>query len=585
MCFCVVDKLLRLIRVLTTLPDIEEAINCFLQELASHYQADRAYIIEYDLARNTLSNTYEWCAPGVSSEMELLQNVELSVVDEWNQRFEEKGDFYISALHQQLDKNSRDYQLLEMQGITSLMAAPLIRQGKIIGFLGVDNPKSQILSSELLRATVDFLIVELEKHRMIQLTEQLASTDTLTGVKNRRSYINMLRQIECNLPKTIGFIYADINGLNRVNEIFGYDIGDESIQKTAEVLQRYAENQVYRIGGDEFAAIILDVDKEHFEALCSQIRSAYAQIQEYQVSVGSSLVECNGFVNLQQQYSKVHELMNADKMQQYIDGRYAVGLHKRGDLTLHLLKEIEEGRFQIYLQPQVHLETGMICGAEALVRKFDDEGRMIPPMQFIPQYEVLGLQVHLDRFILETVVKMLANIPPQKRRGNVSVNISQSMVEMPHFFSDVEALLKKYNLDPHCLTLEITEGVAKMGVDLLKTVVRNLRAIGVKVALDDFGTEYANLSVLINIDFDEVKLDKSLIDSVCTDHKAQCVVKNVINMCKELGSVRIVAEGVESLDQSEKIQELNCSHGQGYLFYKPMPMQEYLNILDEMAST
>lgn len=222
----------------------------------------------------------------------------------------------------------------------------------------------------------------------------------------------------------------------------------------------------------------------------------------------------------------------------------------------------------------------MICGAEALIRKFDDEGRMIPPVQFIPKYEVLGLQVHLDRFALETVIRMLAGIPAEKRRGGVSVNISRSSVEMPDFSREVKLLLEKYGLEPQYLTLEITEGVAKMGVELLETAVKNLRNIGVKVALDDFGTEYANLSVLINIDFDEVKLDKSLIDNICIDGKAQSVVKNVINMCKEVGCGRIVAEGVEFPEQRRIIRELNCSHGQGYLFYRPMPIQDYLDILE-----
>lgn len=580
-----VDKLLRLIRVLTTSPAIEEAIDCFLQELASHYQADRAYIIEYDLAHNTLSNTYEWCAPGISSEKDMLQNVELSIVDEWNRRFEEQGDFYISALHQQLDPKSRDYQLLEMQGISSLMAAPLIRQDKIIGFLGVDNPKAQYLSSELLRATVDFLIVELDKRRMLQLTEQLTSTDNLTGVQNRRSYINMLRQIECNLPKTIGFIYADINGLNRVNEIFGYDIGDEVIRKTAEVLQKHLGNQVYRIGGDEFAAIVLDADKETFESLCAQVRSAYEQITEYQISIGNSWIECNGFVNLHEQYTRVHELMNADKMNRYLNNRYEVGLLKRGDMTLNLLKEIDDGRFQVYIQPQVHLATGKICGAEALIRKFDESGRMIPPIQFIPQYEVLGLQMHLDRFVLEAVIKMLSSLPEQQRCGGVSVNLSRSTAELPGFFGEVKALLDKYSLEPQYITLEITERVAQNGMDALKTMVSSLRSLGAKVSLDDFGTEYSNLSVLINNDFDEIKLDKSLIDHVCTDPKAQCILKNVVNMCRELGSTRIVAEGVETAEQSKKLQEFSCSHGQGYLFYKPMPIIEYLNMLEKMQGT
>ena len=111
-------------------------------------------------------------------------------------------------------------------------------------------------------------------------------------------------------------------------------------------------------------------------------------------------------------------------------------------------------------------------------------------------------------------------------------------------------------------------------------MVNELHAIGVKVALDDYGTEYANLSVLIKMDFDEVKLDKSLIDNVYTNKKAQSILKNVINMCRDIGIDRIVAEGVETPEQKEKLREMNCVHAQGYLYYKPMPMKQYLNLLN-----
>ena len=127
--------------------------------------------------------------------------------------------------------------------------------------------------------------------------------------------------------------------------------------------------------------------------------------------------------------------------------------------------------------------------------------------------------------------------------------------------------------------------VAQNGMDALRTLVSNLRSIGLKVSLDDFGTEYSNLSVLINNDFDEIKLDKSLIDHMCTDPKAQCILKNVVNMCRELGSTHIVAEGVETTEQSKKIQECSCSHGQGYLLYKPMPILEYLKLLERIRDT
>ena len=575
------NKLLRLIKLLTATPDITDAINRFLEELALHHQADRAYIIEYDLAQNTLSNTFEWCAPDIESEIELLQQLDLSIVDEWNQRFIDVGDFYISSLENQLDKNSRDYQLLEMQGVESLMAAPFVKNGVIIGFLGVDNPKVAFTESNLLRATADFLMVELDKRRMLQYTEKLMSEDALTGIKNRSSYIDALKRIEMNLPQTLGFVYVDINGLNRLNEIYGYDIGDDVLIKTANVLRQYAKEQSYRIGGDEFTAVFPDLSYEEFEKICECIRKEFEQISECTVSVGRAWLKCDGAVNLQQQYARVHELMTVEKNRRYLDTRGDIGVLKRGDLSTELLREIKNGRFQVYIQPQVRLETGEISGSEALVRKFDEDGRMIPPIQFISRYEVLGIQMHLDRFVLKTVIKILSQIPIEKRRGSVSVNISRVTMETPNFVRDVVETLKKYSLDPKYLRIEITEGVAKSGLDLLKKVVDGLHEAGVQVALDDFGTEYSNLSVLTNIDFDEIKIDKSLVDNVCTDHKAQCVLKNVVNMCRELGCRCIVAEGVESSEQHEKIKEFTCSHGQGYLFYKPMPMQEYVRILSE----
>jgi len=229
-----------LIKLLTTTPGTTDAINQFLEELALHHHADRAYIIEYDLSQQTLTNTFEWCAPGVESEIELLQQLDLSIVDEWNQRFADVGDFYISSVNQQLDKDSMDYKLLEMQGVESLMAAPFVKNGVIIGFLGVDNPKVAYRQSNLLRATADVLMVELDKRRMLEQTERLMNEDALTGLKNRHSYISALKQIEMNLPETLGFVYVDINGLSKLNEIYGEELGDDVIIRTAHILRKHA---------------------------------------------------------------------------------------------------------------------------------------------------------------------------------------------------------------------------------------------------------------------------------------------------------------------------------------------------------
>lgn len=148
--------------------DINVALGCFLETIGRYYGADRAYIFEFDLTNYTMDNTFEWCAEKIQAEKDKLQKVHISVIDSWMKKFQEKREFYISALEEDVAHDRADFEILKMQGIKSLMAAPLLRDDEIVGFLGVDNPAKHSGDMLLLRSVVDFVTADLEKRRLIE---------------------------------------------------------------------------------------------------------------------------------------------------------------------------------------------------------------------------------------------------------------------------------------------------------------------------------------------------------------------------------------------------------------------------------
>ena len=218
------EALVDCIQTLSGETDVTVAVNRFLALIGRFYAADRAYIFEY--GENVIYNTFEWCAPGVSREIENLQEIPLEYIANWNDKFEHDGEFYITSLGRELVVDSNEYRILHDQGIESLSAAPLMKQGKIIGFLGVDNPTENVEDLSLLRNVCGFVLDEMERRRLIEELERASYTDLLTGVSNRNCYIKKLGQLYHGTLHTLGVIYIDINGMKKLNDNFGLEYGD-----------------------------------------------------------------------------------------------------------------------------------------------------------------------------------------------------------------------------------------------------------------------------------------------------------------------------------------------------------------------
>ena len=282
------EVILRCIHTLTCEKDMDIAVNRFLTAVGGYYQADRAYIFEFDTSKNELNNTFEWCRKGVTAEIDTLQNLPLDIVDDWIRKFELTGEFSITSLDGDLDHNSVDYRILQRQKINSLMAAPLLQNGSIVGFVGVDNPAQHPGDLTLLRSVSEIVQVELDRRRMMNKLEHMSYTDMLTGLKNRNYYDQILNDYSIHPPRDLGVVFLNINGMDKINKNYGTSYGDHILQRTGQIMQEHLDGLIFRIDGDEFVALIEGISGEKFKQQMISLRSSFDAEYSYSVSIGSA---------------------------------------------------------------------------------------------------------------------------------------------------------------------------------------------------------------------------------------------------------------------------------------------------------
>ena len=284
------DTLINCITILAEEHNINRAIDSLLKVLNDYFKGDRAYLFEFDYEKQTTSNSYEYAADGVTPQIDVLQDVPLSVIDTWIKKFEETGTFYISSIDKDVDKESDTYRILDMQGIESLIAVPLIDNGKIIGFLGIDNPKVNYNDLSLLSSATFFILDSIDRRESHAKLERLSFEDTLTGVFNRNKFNHDIEEFKVSRLSDVGVAYFDINGLKQVNDTLGHIEGDRLIKKTACVINDIFKGETYRIGGDEFVVIAMGFNETDFNNGVENVLRGFS-CRDISVSVGVSWAE------------------------------------------------------------------------------------------------------------------------------------------------------------------------------------------------------------------------------------------------------------------------------------------------------
>lgn len=299
--------------------DATDSINVFIEHLGIESGSDRIYIFE-GTKEFTVSNTFEWCSPGVTSEKDNLQDVPFEVVKWWYDIFENQSYVIIKNLEDIKETEPITYEVLKPQNIKSLIAAPLYFEDQIIGFFGVDNPPEKLLdhTEEMTEIVAHFLVSLLEKRRLMKQLEKLSFRDPLTKVKNRHALMADMETYD--VFRDVGILFCDVIGLKKVNDSMGHLEGDKLIIRATQCLQKvFRKNDIYRVGGDEFLVMCIGIGEELFRERVEILREL--------------LPEHNAMMSLgavwERETTKPDTLMTKADELMYIDKRAYYALHGR----------------------------------------------------------------------------------------------------------------------------------------------------------------------------------------------------------------------------------------------------------------
>jgi len=486
-------KLVACIEGLVLSTDFEAAVNSMLQTIIEHYDADRAYIFEFDWARDVTHNTYEICRPGVSPEKDNLQNLPIAVVALWVDIFknQHRKINIIEDVDALKDDPARriEYDCLHPQGIKSLITVPIFVSGELHGFLGVDNPHAHMDAPEMLAQITYVAANELQKRTLTDELTVKSYLDPLTGLRNRLAYDEALGYLlGKEIPTGVGFL--DLNGLKWINDNLGHDMGNKALRRVCEILLKYIQKEyVYRISGDEFVIIWTDVEYPIFNAAAEQLEAALAEEKD---------IASFGFVwgaeeDVGVAVRKAEQAMQAAKNKFYASNTDLKG-QRPGYLDL-LLKEFRDSTFIPYLQPLYSIQYDRVYGAEVLVRKIDPHGNIHPPVEFIRILEKEHMISMVDLEMLRQSCELL-----QKWKAwpdlVLNVNVSRNTLVEPDYLTQVDKIFADTGVDPRRLIFEITESSQGIQLEPLSSLLDELRARGITLAIDDLGTEAACLEML-----------------------------------------------------------------------------------------
>ncbi|MBO5137210.1 MAG: EAL domain-containing protein [Spirochaetaceae bacterium] len=419
---------------------------------------------------------------------------------------------------------------------------------------------------------------------------RLCSSDVITGLPNNYMMINKGEELFNNkVIQEYSLIQFNIKNFMLFNNRFGYDGANSILKAFAEEAEKKLLSQEYlfHIGADTFVAFVLQTNLETYIYKINNITLALLDgnlDMQNHLSVRCGVYQPTGketsFSEITKYLFSTFLLSKQDKKNDvvFFDKNISELLISQIILTQQIPKALEKEEFFVMYQPKVRLCDNTLYGAEALIR-WERNGEVILPGKFIPICESNGLVCDLDFFVLNSVCKSInswikAGLEPVK----ISVNLSKLHFNQEDIADKICAVVDKWQVPHHLIELEFTETVYADAQQVLNETMHRLKHREFSASIDDFGSGYSSLSLLQNLDFDVLKIDKSLIDTIEPDSQAKTVVTNIIKMAKEL-NMDVVAEGVETAETVHLLQELKCDIIQGYIFDKPLSEEEFIKRL------
>jgi diguanylate cyclase (GGDEF)-like protein len=414
----------------------------------------------------------------------------------------------------------------------------------------------------------------------------LADFDALTKLPNRVLFRQRMEQAIALAGRETEFAVfcLDLDNFKQINDTMGLPVGDGLLVAVAEKLQACVRevDTVARLGGDEFAIIQLALRQpDDAQVLASRIIGAFRhpfEVNGRQIMAGVSIgvtVAPGDSVSYEALMRDADIALHLAKTEgrgkaRFFEPEMDARIHQRRVLELDLQGAIARNEFELYYQPQVNLASNKVCGFEALLRWHHPIRGLVSPLDFIPIVEETELIVPIGEWVLRTACLEARNWPPDI---TVAVNLSPVQFKKSGLVAMVQAALAASGLRPDRLELEITESVFLRNTAGTLTALQRLRALGISVALDDFGTGYSSLNYLRSFPFNKIKIDQSFVRDLMTNKESMSIVRAVTGLGQSL-DMKTTAEGVETLEQLDRLREEGCTEVQGFYFSRPTPAKE-----------
>lgn len=433
-----------------------------------------------------------------------------------------------------------------------------------------------------------------------QVLEQLINRDFITGLPNRRYLLNYLEKeiAEIEDQDTIVLLYIDINRYKMITTMFGHYIGEQIISEMAErlkPLEDRLDNSLISIYGDDMFVFVVKGQYDYPEGynfaqdaikLCSDVYL----VGEYQiritVNIGISIFPYDAV-------TKEELVKHADiamsqirqkgfNLAQEFDLKLSEAFFRRSTIEIMLKRTVFKQEFMLYFQPQLQTASKKLIGFEALLRWKTPSGDFIPPSEFIPIAEETGYIVPIGDWVMKKAMHQIAQWNKSSEHPiMIGINVSLKQLNAVLFIEHLTEEIKRLDIKPEWVDLEVTESLHLQENPEIINTLKEIRSLGISISIDDFGTGFSSLSYLKNFPADRIKIAKELVDFVHMDDFDYQLVKSIISLSKAKG-IKAIAEGVETEAQWEVLKKLECDEVQGYLFGRPMPIQEVEKIYGDI---
>lgn len=521
-----------------------EIMNDVLSTVRDYYDAEYAYYIEKE--QGDIETIYEWCAENVEWQRDRLKLLPEEQQPRWMKE-------------EITDTTSDSYSVFRQisEDTTAILAVAGVHRGGC--------------TLDLMRALLPYIPQAIVLQKMQKQQEYLSYHDDLTGLLNRNSLVDYLDKVAGKDLTSLGALSIDINGLKNFNKEFGREYGDEVVIRVGEVLEEYFRSgEVYRLTGDEYLVLVENTSYENFT---KQIYAAHTKLDNISlglVSMGYAWEKVD--IDVDKLVGNAEVMMREEKKKYYKNLKKG---HHEPIIKQDLLEDIEHGNFIVCLVPKMDVQSEQIAGAEAVVRYHHKDLGIVDPGKYINLLEETKLSHYLDLYVFEEVCRTLhrweiEDIPLIP----IAVNFAGATLRQESVADRMMKIIEKYHVRCEYLEVEVSESSSDMNQEMLAETSSKIRKGNVRVILDHFGAKDSSFSILSLMEFDALKLDKSLITNIVGSSRSRIVAQAVIDICRQLGA-SVEAAGVETQDQLNVLGELWCDHAQGALFNKPITIETF----------